>query len=747
MLGGAWMFKLSKLLYRSVDTPELEIVKDITLLPESIAGNKIFEIIDKNPTLAFKLPTMGRYVQFNYRVMSTGIVETKFSLQFIDKTVSLVKVTKGGEKIIWADLFCHIPQGVEKILIEFTGEDLLSLNIEIKKINFLMIAFQITKQFFKKRGFSFKTCTLFARRCLSVLLKRRSTNIAQEPLVVLSPASHEITVLWEGVCQHIADIKLTYMPYRPGFSVIMPVYNTPLAFLQKAIESVLNQSYPYWELCIADDASTIKEIRPLLEQYAQQDKRIKLIFLNQNSHIAVASNAALSLATQEFITFLDHDDELHVDALLENAVLLNRHPEADMIYSDEDKITPEGEYTHPFFKPDWSPDYFLSGMYTCHLGVYRASLVREIGGFRKGFEGSQDYDFVLRFTEKTQRIFHIPKILYHWRILPGSAALSSAAKPYAYTAAFRAIKEALSRRPEGEGADVRAVPNYLGHFYVDYGLRFSPLISIIIPTRDGYDLLKACVDSIFDKTSYENFEVIIIDNGSQDLRISKFLSDYAQKYATRFFSIRLDIPFNFSRLNNEAVKLAHGELLLFLNNDTRVITKTWLEQMAGYAMRPSIGAVGALLLYADDTIQHAGIVMGVHTLAAHGHKHFSLDMPGYCGRLLGPSNYAAVTGACLMVKKSDFLAAGGFEEQLTVAFNDVDFCLKLHTMGKYNVVLPDVKLYHFESKSRGTDDTPEKQRRFAQEQIFMRKKWQNIIDHDPFYHPHLTREREDFSIA
>ena len=531
---------------------------------------------------------------------------------------------------------------------------------------------------------------------------------------------------------------------RPLISVVMPTYNTPEDFLRAAIDSVLDQAYPYWELCIADDASTQPHVQRILKEYAAKETRIKLVLRSQNGHISAASNSALELATGEFIALLDHDDAITPDALYQVVRLLNQHPEADMIYSDEDKLNEQERRTNPFFKPDWCPDSFLTRMYTCHLGVYRRALIEQVGGFRIGYEGSQDYDLVLRVTEQTRNIFHLPKILYHWRINAASVASSSDAKPYAYIAAVKAIGDALDRR--GEGGQVVSNPGYPGTYTIRYAIPNPQLVSIIIPTRDLGNVLDRCLESIFAKTTYPNYEVVLIDNGSSDPETLTLIEKWEQREPDRFNCHRLDIPFNFSAINNYAVAQAKGEYLLFLNNDTEVINSDWLEGMVEQAQRESIGAVGAFLLYPDDTIQHAGVVLGIGGIGGHSHKHFPATHTGYFNQVLLTSNYSAVTGACLMCRREVFEAIDGFDEKLSVAFNDVDLCLKMLTAGYQNIYLPHVKLYHHESKSRGYEDTPEKIRRFEQETALMKRKWNHLLQHDPCYNPNLTKEREDFTL-
>ena len=437
--------------------------------------------------------------------------------------------------------------------------------------------------------------------------------------------------------------ELDWMPeivdslgYKPRISIIVPVYNTPESLLREMIQSVLDQIYPYWELCLADDASPQPHVRQILQEYAAIDKRIKIVFREENGHISAASNSALELATGEFITLLDHDDLLTPDALYEIVLFLNQHPEADMIYSDEDKVNEEGQWLNPFFKPDWCPDSFLSRMYTCHLGTYRCSIVNQIGGFRIGYEGSQDYDLVLRFTEKTNNIFHIPKILYHWRIHSASAASGAEAKPYAYDAGARALQDALFRR--GEPGKVIKNIQVPGVYTVRYEIKDYKLVSIIIPTRNLGDVLERCLKSIFEKSTYPNYEVIIVDNGTDEPETMAILDYWKHREPHRFSCHRLDIPFNYSRLNNFGVSQAKGDYLLFLNNDTEIITPDWIEAMVEQTQRESIGTVGAKLLYPDGTIQHAGVVIGLGGVAGHSHKHFPANHPGYVRQLLCVNN-------------------------------------------------------------------------------------------------------------
>jgi glycosyltransferase involved in cell wall biosynthesis len=550
--------------------------------------------------------------------------------------------------------------------------------------------------------------------------------------------------LTDGDCDRIRS-EMDKLACLPLISILVPVYNTDETWLRKCLDSVLAQLYPHWELCIADDASTAPHVRCVLEEYMAADGRIRVLFREANGHISAASNTALSLATGVYVALLDHDDELTPDALYEVVSLINRQPDTDMIYSDEDKIDAQGRRHSPFFKPDWSPDTFLSLMYTCHVGVYRTALVRQIGGFRMGFEGSQDYDLVLRLTEHTEEIRHIPRVLYHWRSIPASSAANFQSKNYAQDAALQAIREALQRR--GEDALVEPIDGLSGRYRVRYRLQGRPLVSIIIPTRDLSALLENCLKSIFNKTAYDRFEVIIVDNGSREPETLDLFRRWTQKEPDRFRVVPFPIPFNFPALINEGVRNAGGDLVLLLNNDIEVVSEDWLTEMAAQAMRPRVGAVGAKLLYPDDTVQHGGVVLGIGGIAGHSHKYFSNERPGYFDRLRITANYAAVTAACLMIKKERLLDVGGFDEALPVAFNDVDFCIRLLKTGYYNLCLTHLKIYHHESITRGPEDTIAKQVRFRGEIDLMEARWGSLLKNDPFYSPHLTRFREDYSIS
>jgi GT2 family glycosyltransferase len=515
----------------------------------------------------------------------------------------------------------------------------------------------------------------------------------------------------------------------------MPVYETPESYLREAIESVLGQLYPHWELCIADDASTKPHVRTVLEQYCRRDPRIKVITRPVNGHISAASNSALELATGEFVALMDHDDVLAPHALYLVAVSINKHPSADLIYSDEDKLDEAGRRTAPYFKPDWNRELLYAQNLISHLGVYRTSLVRELGGFRRGFEGSQDYDLALRVVAATREpIVHIPHILYHWRVFPGASTFSSTQLAKASDAARRAIAEHLASA--GEKATVVPARVYYYHRVIRQPPARWPLVSVIVPTRDRIDLIAPSVLGLLKKTDYPSLELIVADNDSSEPETKAYLAALRRRGARVVSSPG---PFNYSRINNAAARAAKGEILLFLNNDTAMIDSSWLKEMVTYAIRPDVGAVGARLLYADGTIQHAGVVLGMGACADHVYRHAQRDELGHACRLQLPQDVSCVTGACMAVSKAAFEAVGGFDEDnLAVTANDVDLCIKIREAGYRIIWTPYAELYHFESKSRGAEDSPEKIARAWREVDYMKARWKEQLASDPFFNPNLS---------
>lgn len=533
--------------------------------------------------------------------------------------------------------------------------------------------------------------------------------------------------------------------YRPLISVIMPTYNSNPTWLQEAIESVINQVYPFWELCIADDASTNGATLELLENCQRSDSRINVVFRGKNGHISESTNSAISIASGEFLAFIDHDDLLTRDALFQVVSAINRHPEAALIYSDEDKMDRKGNFIDPYFKCDWNYSLFLSQNMISHLGVYRTAIVRKTGGFRTGFEGSQDYDMALRFIEqiRSDQIVHIPKVLYHWRIHKDSTSRGPETKVYSLDAGFSALSAHLQRT--NTDAELLTLPSF--YYRVKYRLpSVVPLVSVIIPTRNNKLLLEKCIASIISKTTYPNFEILIVNNNSDEPETLKYLDEI--RLTGKFRVIDDPSPFNFSAINNRVARGAEGEFICLLNDDTEVITNDWLTEMVSIGSQPGVGIVGAKLYYPDNTLQHGGVILGIGGVAGHSHKYLPRSERGYFGRISLIHELSAVTAACMLVRKSVYFEIGGFdEENLTVAFNDIDFCLKVRNAGHKIIWTPFAELYHYESASRGDDQHSEKLKRFQKEVHFMIGKWEKFLANDPAYSPNLTLEKEDFSLA
>lgn len=538
------------------------------------------------------------------------------------------------------------------------------------------------------------------------------------------------------------------MQNAPIISIVMPVYNTEEVYLRACIDSVLAQLYPYWELCIADDKSTKQHVQQLLNEYEIRDKRIKVVYREQNGHISSASNSALKIATGDYVALLDHDDTLPEHALYFMALAIKQHPQAQILYSDEDKIDIKGRRTTPHFKSDWNPDLFFSQNYVSHLGVYKRDLLNRIKGFRVGLEGSQDQDLLLRCLPhvRHEQIIHIPRVLYHWRTVEGSTALASDEKSYTTEAGIRALSDYFSEHgPEGVRVEAGSVPNTYRNIWPLP--QPAPLVSLLIPTRDKKDITEIAVCSILEKTIYPHYEIIILDNGSVEAETLDWFTAI-QKKDSRVRVIRYDHPFNYSAINNFGVAHSKGSVIGFVNNDVEVINSEWLTEMVSHACRSDIGCVGAKLYYSDNTLQHGGVIVSLGGVAGHSHKHYPRSHKGYFCRLVSVQNLSAVTAACLIVRREIFDFVNGLEEEnLKVAFNDVDFCLKVREAGYRNLWTPHAELYHHESISRGSENTVEKQARFQSEVVYMQTKWRDILKQDPFYSPNLTKSREDFSLA
>jgi GT2 family glycosyltransferase len=540
-----------------------------------------------------------------------------------------------------------------------------------------------------------------------------------------------------GAARERLEASISGLRRRPLISIIVPVHDTPPALLTACIESVRRQIYDRWELCIADDASTSEETRETLRKYSQ-DGRVQVVRLERHGHISAASNAALAMASGEFIALLDHDDELAPDALAEVARYVDAYPEADVIYSDEDKLDASGARCDPFFKPSWSPDLFLSYMYTCHLMVVRRELVEMIGGFRPGFEGAQDYDLMLRLMERNSRVHHIPRVLYHWRKDSGSTAAAPGAKPWAIDAGRRALEDHASRA--GLEAEVLPGPTP-GMYRFKRAIRGEPLVSIVVPTTGqprahGDDLLARCLRSL-SRTTWRQFEVVVAaDRGFLTPDAREALKDLKH----RVVSYEPRASFNFSHKINDAARSAAGEHLVLFNDDLEVIAPDWLTAMLEFSQEAAVGAVGAKLFYPDGRLQHAGMLTGVCGLAAHAfHKHPG-QSAGYFGSSLTVRNCAATTGACLMTRRAVFDQVGGLDEALPVDYNDVDYCLRIRKAGYRIVFTPYAQLYHHESASIG------RRLHDSREEAIMRERWGAAISDDPYFNPNLSKHFSDYRL-
>ena len=527
---------------------------------------------------------------------------------------------------------------------------------------------------------------------------------------------------------------------HPLFSVIVPVYNTDPALLRRMIASVEAQWYSHWELVLVDDHSTSPAVREVLGSLV--DPRIVVVQIAENRGISGATNEGMIRATGDFIVFLDHDDELTVDCLYELALRIDRD-DPDYLYSDEDKLDADGRCVDPFFKPDWSPDTLMSTMFTCHVSCVRRSLALELGGLRSEYDGSQDWDFVLRVSERARRIAHVPKVLYHWRMTPGSCASDLQAKPWAIDAGKRAREDALRRR--GQSGELVPVPELPGYYRTRYRMQGQPLVSILIPSKNNGAVLKACIDSIFERTTYRSFEIVVINNGSTDAATLDYLSGLRTREQVRVLDC--NVPFNYSEINNAGVRISRGELLVFLNDDTEVLSADWLEYMGGYAQLPHVGAVGAKLLYPGGrTVQHSG-VLNLTNGPSHAFVHVDARAPGYFARNMLEHDWIAVTGACLMIERKKFDAVGGFDEDLAVTYNDTALCLSLAEHGFHQIVCPGVELIHHESLSRGKDSLDRaRMARGERERVIVFGKHPGFYDRDPFHNPNLAPNDAYFSL-
>lgn len=546
-----------------------------------------------------------------------------------------------------------------------------------------------------------------------ILLDLDNSERFQRWLRVHAPSQEELNRM---------GVEALSLTYAPMIDVIMPVCDPELPWLEAAVRSVRDQVYPHWHLCIADDASRRPEIRNYLDRIASEEPRVSLVRQEVRGGISVASNAALDLATGEFACFLDHDDELSPHALYQIVKALNENSTLDLIYSDECALESDGRLTDPHFKPSFSPDLLMSMNYIGHLTTCRVSLLRQLGGFRSGFDGSQDYDLLLRLTEITDQIRHVPDILYHWRRTRDSTSGNIGAKPYAFVAASKALTEAAQRR----GFPAQVTMGTPGRFRVRYAVRHTPFVSILIPTRNRRDLLERCLSSIREKTTYQPYEILVLDNESDEASSRRYLRELEKSDAVRVIAARG--AFNWSAINNIGAKSALGEHLVFLNNDTEILTPEWLAEIVAQGQRPQVGAVGAKLLFPDGRIQHAGVVVGMGGVAGHAFYGHDDDRQSYFDWTESVRNVSAVTGACMLTRRSVFEALGGFREDLKVSYNDVDYCLRLGVHGYTVVWTPHAVLRHYESASRRRLQPREDERLFLDA-------WHDLVD--PYVSPNL----------
>lgn len=691
-------------------------------------------------TLVYKFDCPDGHMGFAlYYDSSSGFKSTnrKFITLFNDDSESVVINLKGSASRFRLDPFANegsfklenlslIELGKFQVICKFIGKHLKFISFNPARI-FSLFSKALT--ILREDGFTALKYKIFSNR---------NSNNYTEWVQKYGTLSDQDRV---SIIRNIEGLH-----YKPVISVIMPTYNTAEEWLIRAIESVRAQIYPNWELCIADDCSTKPHVKEILSRYAASDIRINVLFRESNGQIGAASNTALSMAKGEYCAFLDHDDELSANALYMVVDAVNNNPSAKLIYSDEDKIALDGSRTNPYFKSNWNPELLLSQNYICHFTAIRRDLIRKVDGFRESFSGSQDWDLLLRVSEHLteHEIVHVPHILYHWRMIPESVAGNSNAKPYAIEAAKRAVSEHLVRTKQSGTVEII---DSLSQLKVIFDVPHDPpLVTLIILTKDKVKLLEKCINSILAKTNYPNYEITIVDNGSKEEATIKYLNEL--KEDKRFKILTINEPFNFSRLNNLAAAQANGEILGFLNNDLEVINDGWLKEMVSHAVREKVGAVGARLWFPNNLIQHAGVILGIGGIAGHSLKGIEKGNPGYFNRAVLTQNFSAVTAACMLIKKETFYKIKGFNEHdLHVAFNDVDFCLRLNEIGYRNIYTPYAELYHYESASRGYENTPQKFNRFEGEVDYMKKRWGHILRNDPYYNPNLTLFDEDYSLA
>jgi len=691
-----------------------------------------------------KIRIRGKYLKkSNLNIKIDDVTYPLFENIILDKEYVVKKIKNINSDII--DLYVNLPKNAKKIEIFSGRKKIITKNVSILarigfRINYsLKRILQIIKRIPKIIAKTTKLMWTRHRfiippRMFKQYLNSFRNNISNKNIDELfyNPLVDDEYRNW--LKEQTKEIKYDKLKYQPLISIIIPVYNVDKILLEECLNSILNQSYSNFEICIADDCSTKEETLQVLKEYEKQYEQIHIVYRKKNGHISEASNSALSIAKGEFIGLVDNDDILDKDALYYMVKELNKDKNLDMIYSDEDKLDFEGKRCFPHFKSDFALNTFLSSNYICHFTVLRKNLVNELGGFRTEYNGAQDYDLFLRVIDKTRNISHISKVLYHWRMTKGSTSSNGSNKNYAYEAGKRALEDYFDRNKINAKVHLIGEPQM---YRVEYLYDQEPSISIIIPTKDKANVLDTCLKSIYEKTNYKNYEVIVIDNNSCEEETFSLLDSYKNRYNNfKYFTYKCE--FNYSYLNNEAVKKANGDYVVLLNNDTEIISENWLHDMVGYAMQCHIGCVGAKLLYPNHTIQHAGVVIGVGGIAMHANVSTGEEQYGYFGRLVSVYDWSCVTAACLMIKKSKYLSVNGLDEKLKVAYNDVDFNLKLLEKGYSHVVLPNVKLFHYESLSRGNDMEENQIKRFKEETDYMCNKWKDVLLKDKYYNDNMS---------
>ena len=681
----------------------------------------------------------GTYLKrYKFKVLIDGKDAEVCSLDYLDKKHVYDRILKQNQNRF--SFYVNIPSGTKKIEIYYNNNLIITKeldksfkrNLKIKKFfsrlkRLPKIMFKTLKLMWQRHHF------IVPPRLLKQYIHSFKNNISAKNVdeLLYNPLVDNDYQKW--IEENKEDIKIKRFRYKPKFSIIIPTYNVSNKLLSDCLDSVLNQSYTNFEICIADDHSSLKETIDTLKKYEKNSKVI-ITYRKKNGHISEASNSALKLATGDFIALLDNDDVLDKNALYYMVEKINEDRSLDLIYSDEDKLDFNGKRCFPHFKPDFSLDTLLSSNYFCHFTVIRKSIIDEIKGFRSEYNGAQDYDLFLRIIDKTKKIGHVPKILYHWRMTKGSTSSSGGNKDYAYFAGKRALEDYFKRNNIKTNVELIGNPQM---YQVHYLFEIEPKISIIIPTKDKSNVLDKCLKSIIEKTNYKNYEIIVIDNNSIENKTFDLMEKYKKKYEY-FNYYRLECEFNYSYINNYAVSKSNGEYIVLLNNDTEIISSNWLRDMVGFAMQDHVGCVGAKLLYPNRTVQHCGVVTGVGGVAMHAFVSTGDENYGYFGRLVSVYDWSCVTAACLMIKKEKYNLVNGLDEKLKVAYNDVDLNLKLLDKGLYNVVLPHVKLFHYESLSRGNDMSDSQRQRFTREINYMCDKWGTKLLNDPFYNINLS---------